>query len=151
MIILEGSNGSGKTALAERLSRALDRPVYKFPTPKDPRDAVRNYDSLLSAPFDIILDRHPMISDWIYAPIMFPMIDPIPWDFEALKAHTLIYCRVPFSTAVSRHTYVKDDPFYRNEMRIYAEYDALFACLPHIKFDWTRDLESDLIAELRKV
>ena len=145
MIILEGPNGCGKSSLAERLARQFDWPLVKYPTPKDPKDAVRNFDAALTLPDNTIFDRHPMISDRIYCPIMFSGIDPIPWQPEILSGQVLIYCRVPMGTAVHRHKYQKGDPFYRNEMRIFAEYDAMFSSIKHLRFDWTVDTESELV------
>lgn len=148
MIIIEGPNACGKSTLAEFLSQRLDWPIYKFPTPKDSKDAVRNFDATITIPDHTILDRHPMISDQIYAPIMFPETNPIPWQYEVIKDHILIYCVVPIGTAIHRHEYKKDDPFYRNELRIFTDYESLFSSLTHICFNWTQNSRMDLLKEI---
>lgn len=151
MIILEGPNGCGKSTIGAVLHRALDCPYIKFPTPQNPADAVRNFDAALKLPDRLVLDRHPMVSDRIYAPVMWQGVDPIPWSPEVLEPHIVIYCRVPMSTAIRKHKYVKDDPFYRNELQIFASYDALFSAIPHIAFNWLNNVESELLATVKEL
>lgn len=150
MIILEGPNGCGKTTLAQLLQRETDWPIVKFPTPRSAIEAVRNLDVLATLGDRIIADRHPMISDNIYCPIMFPSESPIPMERAAFDSDLVIYCRVPLSTAIKRHRYTADDPFYRHELEIFARYDALMYSIPHVKYNWLEGTEIDIIAKVRE-
>lgn len=150
MIVLEGPNGCGKSTLARRLQRETDWPIIKFPTPQSAIEAVRNLDVLSTMGDRIIADRHPMISDNVYCPIMFPNESPIPLSRDSFENDLIIYCRVPLSTAVKRHRYVENDPFYRNEMRIFALYDSLMSAIPHTKFNWLEATESNIIAKVKE-
>ncbi len=111
MIILEGIDGSGKTSLAKRLCRDLGLPIHERashsitgPVP-DPfgwaeKDIKSWYDQPLS-----IYDRHPMISEFIYGPIVRGTIDPRFHQDDVLynlfcDGSLVIFCDVTFDTVI---------------------------------------------------
>lgn len=73
MVIVEGPDGGGKTTLVDRLSRALGVEVHERactssdgPVPELCRWVERD----LSGPSGGLYDRHPLISETIYGPII---------------------------------------------------------------------------------
>lgn len=146
LIILEGPNGCGKSALAKQLAKALDRPVFKFPMPVFHFEVIAN--AIREIPKACILDRHPMISDQVYSKIMFNEA-PIDFEPQRLKDHRIIYVRCPLATAIKNHRYIENDPFYRHEIEIFALYDVVMSFIPHIKFNWVNDSVEELIERLK--
>lgn len=70
MIIIEGPNGSGKSVLAEKLARDLNFTIHKFMKIPQTIDEF-NDQSKISMELigkEVVQDRCPMISDWVYAP-----------------------------------------------------------------------------------
>lgn len=124
MIIVEGPDGSGKTTLIEKLQHELKLPLHgRFcnsdgtvtDNEKSPRSilfdlAMEDIGSLSTQP-PCIYDRHPMISEYVYGPIIR---GELPEGFETNEArralftlanHTLlIICRPPLRALVSSVT-----------------------------------------------
>lgn len=76
MIVAEGSDGSGKTGLVERLSADLKLPIHRRAarSVEGPTEDLWNWmrydvNSLPHQPLSIY-DRHPLISAYIYGPIL---------------------------------------------------------------------------------
>ena len=71
MIILEGPNGAGKSVLAKKLAEELDLVRHKFTEIPNTREHF-NHQCAISKGLsfeDVIQDRCPLVSDWVYAPI----------------------------------------------------------------------------------
>lgn len=82
MIVLEGCDGSGKTNLVKQLQGWSGLPVHpRAATSKDgPRAdlfewAAHDVYSMPTQPLSIY-DRHPMISEYVYGPIVRGSVDP---------------------------------------------------------------------------
>jgi hypothetical protein len=136
MIILEGPNGCGKTALSGSLAKALDMPIVKFPKPLTRANVEMNLYTVVHMDQKVILDRHPMISDLVYSPIMFSARSVLPWNPRILERHIVIYCVTDVESAKLGHEYAENDPFYRNEKYIFAAYERLFKRIEHIRYNY---------------
>lgn len=102
-VILEGSDGGGKSTLASTLSNALDMRVKQGSgPPRQPGEIEARLRSYLELD-DVIFDRHPAISQPIYGALRD---EPLSLEFLELERRfydqpsLIIYCR---STDVSRH------------------------------------------------
>lgn len=76
MIVLEGMDGSGKSQLAQRLSNHLNIPIHERAShsTNGPVDNLwewvyNDVSEMASQPI-AIYDRHPLISEYVYAPIL---------------------------------------------------------------------------------
>ena len=129
-IVLEGPDGSGKSTLAGQIAQVLGRLVQPSEgPPKYPgelNERIRRY-----AFFDgIIFDRHPVISQTIYATIRANNEERVDHQLEAdfYNEHNIfIYCR---ATHLGKHvTKEHDTPEHlekieRNYEAIIGHYDA---------------------------
>lgn len=111
MIVVEGPDGAGKTTLITQLSELLDLPVAPRVVTKETRamvDLQQWVDNNLDAGFQrTIFDRHRLISEPIYGPIIRqeqqPGFTDLGWlgprigRFYALKP-VIIYCIPPWET-----------------------------------------------------
>jgi nicotinamide riboside kinase len=77
-IIIEGPDGSGKSVMAHKLGKLLARNVLKYPGPPDSvhSEDCRIKGSIKSLGEPVIMDRAPFITSIVYAPIIFPNLDP---------------------------------------------------------------------------
>lgn len=120
MIIVEGPDGAGKTTLINHLVEVLDLPVAPRVVSKDAEamtDLVRWTEDNVKRGFQAtIFDRHRLISEPIYGPILRGDLTPEfadhQWfgDMMASLYHSepiLIYCLPPFDTVYNN---VKGDP-----------------------------------------
>jgi len=80
MLIVEGPDGAGKTTLIERLAEDLDLPVAPRVVSKDTEFMVDMVDwvelNLADGPQRMIFDRHRLISEPIYGPVLRGTMDP---------------------------------------------------------------------------
>lgn len=69
MIIIEGPNGAGKSVLAEKLARDLSFSLHKFTKKPETFDDFNGQvtESCALLRKEVIQDRCPMISDWVYS------------------------------------------------------------------------------------
>lgn len=109
MIIVEGPDGAGKTTLIERLKVHTGLQVAPRVVSKDAEamvDLKKWVDDNLEAGFqNLIFDRHRLISEPIYGPILRPELDSgfenLGWFYPRLRNFYLIdpviiYCLPPF-------------------------------------------------------
>lgn len=120
MIIVEGPDGAGKTTLISQMSAELHLPVAARVVSKDTEamvDINRWVDHNLAKGFhDMIYDRHRLISEPTYGPILRstaqPGFDDLTWlrprmtKFYALHP-IIIYCLPPLETVLRN---VERDP-----------------------------------------
>ena len=95
MIILEGPDGSGKSNIARRLSADLGVPLAQKFVKSDGQGSGTNdlfgeaYRDVITMPDKppMIYDRHPLISEYIYGPIIRGIMPP---DFLTPQAHATL-------------------------------------------------------------
>lgn len=95
MIVVEGPDGAGKTTLIERLSKDLQIAVAPKFVKSDGEgsgtndlfgEAYKDVVTMLDRPV-MIYDRHPLISEYIYGPIVRGIVPP---DFLTSQAHATL-------------------------------------------------------------
>jgi deoxyadenosine/deoxycytidine kinase len=104
LVVLEGADGSGKSTLAHKLLKGTGQPtlLVKRSGPPGSIETLVFMSEWLSQQgrigLNIIADRHPIISEAIYGPVVRKAPGPY-WSMEdayrALKRHNilLVYCR----------------------------------------------------------
>lgn len=121
MIIVEGPDGAGKTTLIEQLLHQLDLPVADRVVSKD-AEAMTDLvawveDNVKQGWQNVIYDRHRLISEPIYGPILRnrpePGFDDIRWLTEMTEKlydsrPVIIYC-LPTLTRVWKNILSSDD------------------------------------------
>lgn len=95
VIVLEGPDGAGKTQLAQRLSEDLGLPLAQKFVKSDGEgsgtndlfgEAYRDVVTMMDKP-PMIYDRHPLISEYVYGPIVRGILPP---DFVMPQAHATL-------------------------------------------------------------
>jgi hypothetical protein len=93
VIVLEGCDGTGKSNLAAKLAEELDVPLHeractseRGPVPRLMDWAYDDVCTMSEQPFSIY-DRHPLISEYVYGPIVR---SKLPVGFNGNTAHNLI-------------------------------------------------------------
>jgi deoxyadenosine/deoxycytidine kinase len=111
LVILEGPDGSGKSTLAARLLKGTGEPtlLVKRSGPPGEIETLRFQAAWIEEQhkdINVIADRHPLISETIYAPTVRKV--PVPsWtapealfhfaQFKPERRPLVIYCRAPLS------------------------------------------------------
>lgn len=106
LIAVEGPDGSGKTSLIERLKDSLkgsavyiSRSGDKFPSILEISEFIRTVNSLSSLFKYVILDRHPLISEYIYGRVFRGggLLQQLSIEElgKSLESVHLIYCETP--------------------------------------------------------
>lgn len=101
LIIVEGLDNSGKSTLVQSLAEALRLPmarIYRIPKSED--DILHWHHWANAAPYPLILDRHPSMSDYVYGPIVrnTNSHSSLPLASQCRHGHYLIYCRPHWDT-----------------------------------------------------
>lgn len=151
MLIIEGPDGSGKTGLLGNLEWTLGLPAHKRAVTSDgvpvtkgmPNEARGSllstwaYNDVTTMPEQpmAIYDRHPLISEYIYGPIVRGSIDP---NMLAPSMHLLIrmmaknslviFCRPPNDQLVKnvgRSSSFQMNGVSENILKVAAAYDAM--------------------------
>lgn len=157
MIVVEGPDGSGKSTLVKELAGALDLPVAQRVVTKQ-ATAMRDLqtwvdDNLTQGLRATIYDRHRLISEPIYGPVlrqrMEPGFDDWRWltyrmeKFRNLKP-LIIFCLPPLD--VVRRTVHDDDDnkvVWEHIDTLYWLYFNMVALYPDaVVYDWTRTTSS---------
>jgi len=142
IIIIEGIDGSGKTTLANQLSKQTGYPIVCRKQPKDADEKVRmmgEYLQFIKSNKNVILDRC-WYSEMVYGPVMRDasvISYPQMYDLEQLLAKNgalLIYCTGPEAALWQRcqkrgEDYITSRDDYK---AIYNGYKELIDGVPHI-------------------
>lgn len=163
MIIIEGVDGSGKSTLVQTLAERLELPVAPRVVSKDmtPMVDLRKWtDENLAAGFqEMIFDRHRLISEPIYGPVMHRHPDAGFWDLPWLSTAmamlrvlrpVTIYCIPPFNVVWEN---LEHDPENREAraqaLHLYHAYMAAACNNPHaMVYDYTAHNQSVRLATL---
>lgn len=159
LVILEGPDGSGKSTLATRLLKGTGQPtlLVKRSGPPGEVETLRFQAAWIEEQdhrLNVIADRHPLISETLYAPHVRKVPTP-PWtEAEALyhfseirhdRRPLVIYCRPPIST-LDRTVNVEDqmDGVKKEFYPLIAAYDDFMAKLARrdfevYRYDFTED------------
>ena len=155
MLIVEGPDGGGKTRLIERLSKSLEWPVAPRVVSKDAEamvDLVKWVEENLEGDLQpVIYDRHRLISEPIYGPLLRGDMEEgfcsLPWlrDKQTwLRSINpfVIFCLPPLETV---HGNIREDPdntvVWGRINQIYWLYHNLAASWPGTcaTWDYTED------------
>jgi hypothetical protein len=178
LIIVEGPDGSGKTTLIKKLEKDLYLPIHErfcnsdgSPTRNDPTwtqvtgerselfyHAYTDTSTLDSQPISIY-DRHAMISEYVYGPMVRGVLPPqfdSPQASQMIKAiakrSLLVLCKPPLDRLISSvRAQPQMDGVHDRTESIKAAYDALYVYWPGAKitYDFTADQYDNIIRHAR--
>ena len=128
MIIVEGPDGSGKSTLVRHLAEFYELPIAPRVVDRDTNAMVELKEwtekNVQSPHENIIHDRHRLISELIYGPVLRyrpePGFDDIKWLVKQLSGlyhrvcPLVIYCLPPFETVLSNLKNGQDNEFIVN-------------------------------------
>ncbi len=157
-IIVEGVDGSGKTTLLEDLRRTVKKRYFVMLRhscrPLTSKDAIQFYAmlSMASPELTLLVDRHPLISEPIYGPILRgkDLLEEYSADFRLKMiqetTETLVYCRPNTNRIVQC---LASNPqltgVEQNIMRLIGAYDLVMQQIAKstnirvIPYDWAAD------------
>lgn len=167
IVILEGPDACGKSTLARRLLKGTGLPTALIqrsgpPGPQEHLRAMIDWIEINSRlPYlNLLLDRHPLISELVYAPLL--RNETVPWGesqvveiFEAVHP-LIIYCRPPLSVIRACLNNERQLPGVEDRLpKIARAYDSLMDDLADSGLevawhDWTRDSESRLLSTVKE-
>lgn len=159
LVILEGPDGSGKSTLAGRLLKGTGLPTLLVKRSGPPGDVetlqfqarwIEEQDQKLN----VIADRHPLISETIYAPVVRKVENP-PWQehealyyfkqFRSERRPLVIYCRAPL-TRMMETSRVEDQMYGVHEeyLKLVLAYDDFMTKIARCdidvyRYDFTED------------
>lgn len=156
MIIIEGSDASGKSTLVHKIAQEIEglNILSSEGPPEDRASALQSWHSRFTQHqgTKTILDRAAPISERIYGPILRGVnLFREVWPISDLVANSvpIIYCRPPsyvlldprmhVARAVENPEHIKQVGI--NQAEIMAAYDQVMAGVPHIEYDWTQSSE----------
>lgn len=138
MIVIEGPDASGKSTLASFLGQAMHRPIQHSEGPPkhagEMNERLARYDLL---PRTTIFDRHPVVSEDIYAHVLQrPFdVDPI-WTNRFYQADPLIiYCDPMGIWPDSSHHALKEHDTHEHVQQVYDHFDLITSAYRAWAFD----------------
>jgi deoxyadenosine/deoxycytidine kinase len=158
LVILEGPDGSGKSTLAARLLKGTGQPtlLVKRSGPPGDIETLRFQAAWVEEQhqnLNVIADRHPLISETIYAPVVRKT--GIPWtpaealyhftQFKPERRPLVIYCRAPFDRMVeASKVEVQIEGVHERYRELIYAYDDFMARLARCdidiyRYDYTED------------
>jgi len=142
MIIVEGCDNTGKSTLI--LSLATDLRMATARSNGRPRSklAILHYHGWCEdCPQDILLDRHPALSDLVYGSLLrnFTHSD-LGLAHRVIEDHFLIYCRPPTSKVIANILDREQmEGVTANAIKLLQGYDDLMSLLqPDFTYDYTQ-------------
>lgn len=152
MIIIEGMDNTGKSTLAKKLNEQFGlRIIKRSGPPKDNGEFLLDTLSFLVLNPQAIFDRHPIISEGIYGPILRDVnvfeTEGTTWEFYIDRMVTnnplIIYCRPPTEKVLCFKPNSQMSGVEENAKRLLQKYDALIGRLESrralvIKYDFTQ-------------
>lgn len=151
MIIVEGMDNSGKTQLSAHLAEKFDLKIIKRSGPPKDRASfvIDTIESLVLNP-EVIFDRHPIISEGVYGPLLRGVnvfeSEATTWEFYidrlVVNNPLLIYCRPPDEKILSFGSRSQMGGVIDNARRLITGYDKMMKKveergLPIIRYDFT--------------
>lgn len=145
IIVVEGPDNSGKSTLAQELSRKLGWQVLHSGGPCESKQDYMERIVKIYNSHRVIWDRHPAVSEYIYGPVLRGVYNYIP--LNAFPRESLvIYCRPPDEVLLDFRTHrknhrISDEHDQQVEARardIIKVYDDVMFAIPHHKYDWTQ-------------
>lgn len=157
LIVVEGVDGSGKTTLIQNFRQATSKHsliISRSGPPSCKEDLLTTLYGITNLgrrEVPIIVDRHPLISEPIYGPIIRgkSYVDP-PFNREnaleyvAATAHRVIYCKTDLETAQRASRRERQmDGVHDKYWALYQAYDKYMESLRRlglrvIDYDWTQ-------------
>ncbi len=158
--VVEGADNSGKTTLAQRLAKKLGAIYVKGEYINKPEiEVIRFHTWLWCSPSDriVICDRHPIVSDPIYAQTVRGKSSPLSPGFcEGMEQYyNIIYCRPPKMSILNFGSREQMEGVITQASILVDAYDRWWfhqqpklAQLARVEYDWTvSDEEFDRLAE----
>lgn len=149
MIIIEGADGAGKSTLVEAFRLHSPRYFWALRSSGPPKDETKVLDALLwfakrPSEFDLVFDRHPAISEFIYGPILRGKNFLAKFSQTTLlnAVDAIVYCRPPMPKIIDnvRKSYQLSGVNEKIEKIVYAYDDMMFELglkIPVILYDFT--------------
>jgi hypothetical protein len=167
MIVVEGPDGAGKTTLIERISEDTGLKVAPRVVSKDAEamvDLVKWTEDNVKAGFqDLIFDRHRLISEPIYGPVLRaapqPKFNNLEWFYEQLHmfyqcSPIIIYCIPPLKTVWYNTQKGEDNKIFHGQSShvhsIWGAYfnkattESIFRNNTYI-YDYTNDVDNNML------
>jgi len=144
MIIVEGPDNTGKTTLIQQLQDIFHLPSLRAGFhPQNPKDIHQYHYWAVTSPRQLILDRHPAVSDFIYTPILRPTepeLSSLDLIIRMLDRHYTIFALPPFNQVEKSYD---ERPQLKgtkeNLRRIYQAYEKLLNDFePNFLYDYTK-------------
>lgn len=148
MIILEGPDNAGKTALGNHLAAKLETIVRHSVRLTGNEQECLAHSRRQLLPQRAILDRVYAISEPVYGPICRGKSSLGAWGAEAImdlyhRPYLIIYCRPPSSVILKNDGREQMEGVIENHAAIIAGYDkimtdiAMFSHCTVVRYDWT--------------
>jgi len=158
-VVVEGTDGSGKSSLIQELRRQCPASLLVLSRSRPPETLsevlsfLRWVDGYVSNP-PLVLDRYPLISEPIYGPLFrgTNLLAGIKADVFLTRMNKIIYCRPPVDRILANVQRTRLDQMagvVDHTAELIEQYDRQFADLivrgyPVVFFDYTRHTVKDL-------
>jgi len=163
LIVIEGVDGSGKTTLVQNFRQVAARHcliLSRSGPPKHPSDLLSSIswiNRMADSSVPIIVDRHPLISEPIYGPIVrgSSMIEDVysedqAFEIIANRANRIIFCRTDLDTSMRASRRERQmEGVHEQYGALYQKYDHAMARIVSqykgnvVPYDWTFDQSVD--------
>lgn len=161
VLVIEGPDNSGKSTLVTRLSKDLKAVVVNSQVVPPPheywvKDYVRWYEEAARFNQQIVLDRHPVISDPIYGPVIRGKT-PLSEAYCRNVRSTLcvIYCRPPIGAIRNFGERAQMTGVKEKIADLVAGYDAMMSNPGQfrsvLRYDWTQNAYPFFLRAVRSI
>lgn len=161
LVILEGADGSGKSTLASKLLKGTGYPTILVKRSGPPGDIetleyqARWIQEQAERGLNVIADRHPLVSEMIYAPTV-RKVGPTPWDIHDVSNVLRDRPNILFIACCAPREVQEQSSRVEEQMKgvhdyyndLYAEYSRCFDVLRRQGvnlhyYDWTMDRDCE--------